>query len=332
MRAWVHDRYGGPEVLQVRELPDPAPGPGEVLVAVHATSVNPVDWKIRVGKQRAINPKRFPAIPGMDLSGEVVSLGDGVTGFAVGDAVFSSPSHRRAGTFAELICVRQGELAHRPAGSTHVEAASLPLAALTAWDCLVRAAKLQAGDRLFVQAGAGGVGSVAIQLGKSLGATVTTTCSEGNADFVRSLGADHVIDYRKVPWHEALESQDVILECLGPIEVHQAIGCLRPGGRIASINTGLGPAVARWGPWLGVLAVVFGLLRVSLAARLRGKRVHHVVRRADGAALAEIARLVEAGAIRPQVGRVVPFEQAPESHRLSETGHVRGKVVVQVRG
>ncbi len=331
MKAWAHDRYGGPEVLELRELPDPVPGPSEVLVAVHATSVNPVDWKIRVGKQRAINPQRFPAIPGMDVSGEVVALGPGVQGFSVGDAVFSSPSHRRPGSFAELISIRASELAPKPASLSHAEAASLPLAALTAWDCLVNAAKLKPGERLFVQAGAGGVGSIAIQLGKSLGATVTTTCSEANADFVRSLGADRVIDYRKTAWHEALEPQDVILECLGPDEVLRALGCLKPGGRVASINSGLGPAVARWGPWLAVLPLVFGLLRHSLAGRLRGKRVHHVVRKADGAALAEIGALVQTGAIHPQVGTVLPFDQAPESHRLSETGHVRGKVVVQVR-
>ncbi len=330
MRAIVYDRYGSPDVLREADVREPVVGPRDVLVAVRASSVNPVDCKIRQGYQRAINRQRFPAVPGMDLSGEVLEVGAEVTAFAPGDEVWSSPSHRRAGTFAERIAVRADELALKPASLSHEEAASLPLVALTAWDCLVEAAGLKAGEHLFVQAGAGGVGSAAIQIGKAIGATVTTTCSAGNAQFVKELGADRVIDYRSERWQQAVRGVDVFLACLGPDEVLDALSVLAPGGRVASITAGVVPAVTKYGPWLGVLPLVGGMLHMSLAARLRGFRVHHVLRKASGLDLAAVGALVELGMLRAVVAEVLPLARTADAHRLSEGGHVRGKVVVRI--
>lgn len=332
MRAIVYDRHGPADVLRLTDLPEPKVGPDDVLVAIRASSVNPVDTKIRQGYQRAVNPQSFPAIPGLDLSGEVLSVGRNVTQWAAGDEVWASPHHRRGGTFAERIAVRADELARKPANLTHEEAASLPLVALTAWDCLVEAAKLQAGERVFVQAGAGGVGTAAIQLATALGASVETTCSPGNAQFVSELGASRAIDYRTTPFHRAVSNVDVVLACLGPQEVRQAIGVLAPRGRIASINSGMVPAVREWGPWLGLLPMVGKLLAVSLEARLKGKRVHHVMRRASGQNLAALGTLVEDGRIKPIVADVLPLQNAADAHRLVEGGHVRGKIVVSIGG
>lgn len=330
MRAIVFDRYGLPDVLREAQVPEPVVGPRDVLVAIRATSVNPVDCKIRQGYQRGLNPQRFPAVPGMDLSGDVIQVGPEVTGFAPGDAVWASPHFRRAGTFAERIAVRADELAPMPSNLSYEEAASLPLVALTAWDCLVGAAGLKGGQSLFVQAGAGGVGSVAIQLGRAIGATVSTTCSPGNAQFVQGLGAERAIDYRTERWDLALRDVDVVLACLGPAEVMQAINVLAPGGCVASINTGMVPAVTRYGPRLGLLPMLARLLQASMWARFRGRRVRHVVRKASGENLAAIGAMVEQGLIKPVVAEVLPMQNAANAHRLSEGGHVRGKVVVSI--
>ncbi len=330
MKAIVYDRHGPADVLHLGEVPEPTVGPDDVLVAIRATSVNPVDCKIRQGYQRAINPQRFPAVPGMDLSGEVLEVGANVVRFEPGDAVWASPHHRRCGTFAERIAVRADELAPKPPSLSHEEAASLPLVALTAWNCLVDAAKLKSGDHLFVQAGAGGVGSAAIQIGKAIGATVTTTCSPANAQFVTSLGADRVIDYRSERWQDSVRDVDVFLACLGPQETLDAIAVLSPGGCVTSINSGMVPAVSAHGPWLGLLPMVARMLRCSLTARLQGRRVHHVVRKASGLDLAALGSLVDQGTLRPVVAQVLPLENAADAHRLSEGGHVRGKVVVAI--
>ena len=332
MRAIVYDRYGAPDVLREADVPEPTVGPDDVLIAIRATSVNPVDCKIRQGYQRSINPQRFPAIPGMDLSGEVLSVGSNVTAFKAGDAVWSSPGHKRAGTFAERIAVPAAEVALKPPSLSHEEAASLPLVALTAWDCLVDAAALKKGQSLFVQAGAGGVGTAAIQLGRAFGATVTTTCSPGNAQLVSELGADRVIDYRATRWQDAVRDVDVFLACLGPEEVLDAIACTARGGHIASINAGVVPAVTKHGPWLGLLPMVGKMLWCSVTARARGRRVHHVLRKASGQDLAALGALVDQGLLKAVVAEVLPLSRTADAHRLSEGGYVRGKIVVSIDG
>lgn len=330
MRAAVIDRYGSPDVIRIAEVPRPAPGAGDVLVRVVATSVNPVDCKQRQGIQRAIVRKTMPAILGMDLSGVVEQVGAGVTAFAVGDAVWSSPGHKRPGTYAEFVVVEQGALALKPPSLSHAEAASLPLVALTAWDCLVTAAKLGPGQRVLIQAGSGGVGTVAIQLARHLGAEVVTTCSAANAQLVSDLGAHRVIDYRSEDFAETLEGLDVVLECMGPAVWSDALRVVRPGGVVTAIATGFPTAAKRWGPWLAPLAVVWTLVSGVIGARLRGKRLVPVVRKASGANLAAIGKIVEAGGLRPVIDRTFPLADLAEAHRYSETGRTRGKIVIEV--
>lgn len=333
MRAARFGSYGPPEVLSVDEVPRPVPGPDDVLVAVHAASVNPIDTKIRRGGQRGVIRLKLPWITGLDVSGVVVEVGARVTRFRAGDAVFGSPSHRRPGTMAEYVAVAAGELAAKPASVSHVEAASLPLVALTAWEALVRLAGLGAGETVLIQAGAGGVGTVAIQLARHLGARVVTTCSAGNAALVRELGAERVIDYRSERWDEAVSGLDVVLDALGGEEKARALGVLRRGGRLVSLNSDLPACSARYGPHLGVLVAVARMAAIGARGRLgHGVRVRHALRPSDGAVLGEIGALVDAGVIRPVIDRVLPLDAIAEAHRYVESGRARGKVVVAIRG
>ncbi|MCA9609375.1 MAG: zinc-binding dehydrogenase, partial [Myxococcales bacterium] len=215
MRAARIHAYGAPDVLQVDEVPDPEPGPRDLLVEVHASSINPVDYKIRSGGQRALIHYRLPWILGLDFSGVVRKVGAKVTRFQVGDEVYGSPTHRRPGCYAELLCVDERQAARKPRNMTHAEAASIPLVGMTAWGALVVQGRLRAGEKALITAGSGGVGSFAIQLAKSLGAHVATTCSARNAELVRSLGADEVIDYREQRVEEVLSGYDYVLDALG---------------------------------------------------------------------------------------------------------------------
>lgn len=330
MRAVRMHGYGDPSVLSVDEV-EPTPlGPHDLRIRVRASSVNPVDAKIRSGAQRAIVWLSLPWTLGMDVSGEVVEVGAKVTGFAVGDEVFSSPSHRRMGCYADEVVVRADEVAHKPPSLTHEEAASLPLVGLTALDAL-DALDLRAGQRILVQAGSGGVGTIAIQLAKHRGAEVLTTCSPRNHPLVTELGADRPIDYRTERFEEVAAGCDAVLESMGPEHLRRAIDTVRPGGRIASITPGLPDYTKRWGALLGVLAFAAAFAGTWLRARLgRGVRVSLVTRRPSGARLADLAALVEDGAVRPVIDRVFPLEETAEAHRYLETGRARGKVVLSV--
>jgi NADPH:quinone reductase-like Zn-dependent oxidoreductase len=299
--------FGGPEVLQVRQVPRPVAGPGELLVEVRAAGVNPVDTGVRAGQSQGIANARLPYIPGYDVSGIVVAVGDGVTRFAPGDEVFAMLHLRRGGAYAEYAIVRDDEAARKPARATHAEAASLPLVALTAWQALFDTADLQPGQTVLIHAGAGGVGSVAIQLAKSRGARVIATASERNHDFLRSLGADVVIDYTTQRFEEVAREVDVVLDPIGGETQARSLGTLRQGG---------------------VLVGLMGLGQAGRAAQ--HVRATAILVDPDTAALARIAQLVDAGDVRPIVSHLLPLAQAPEAHRQSETGRTRGKIVLAV--
>ena len=331
MRAVRMHEYGGPEVLQLELVPAPIPGPHDVRVAVHAAGVNPVDFKIRDGGQRAVLWLTLPWTLGMDVSGEVLEVGAKVTAFKPGDEVVASPSHRRMGCYAEEVVIRADEVAPKPGGLTHLEAASLPLVALTAWDALVGSLNVQRGQRVLIQAGAGGVGSVAIQLAKHLGAEVLTTCSAANLDLVRSLGADVAIDYRAQDWREVARGCDAVLDSLGGDALAGALETVKRGGRVACITPGLPEFTQRYGAPLGLAFFAGWMGGVMLRARLsRGVKVSLVTRRASGTTLGVLMRLVAAGALRPVVDRVYPLAEAAEAHRYLETGRAKGKVVLWV--
>jgi len=331
MRAVRLAAYGDPSVLRMGEAPEPTIGPHDVLVAVRAAAVNPIDAKIRAGAQRAIVRPRLPAVLGMDLAGDVVAAGERVTKLRVGDRVFASPSHRRMGAYAELAAVDAREAARMPAKLSYVEAASLPLAVLTAWDALVRYGALQPGQRVLVQAGAGGVGSLAIQLAKHLGGEVLATASARNLDLLAALGADRPIDYARERYEEVARDCDVVVESLGPSHYARALAATKRGGRILALTTGLPEASREHGPWLGLLAVGAELAGFAMRA-YASKRVRFrpMTRQPDGDVLARIADLVDEGALRPLVEDVLPLADAAEAHRRIETGRSRGKLVLDV--
>ncbi len=332
MRAVVLKRFGGPEEFEVTEVPRPTVGPRQALVVVHAASVNPIDWKIRTGMQRAVVRMRPPMVIGMDISGVVEAVGAEVTWFQPGDEVFASPDHKTMGSYAEYVAVDERQLARKPTSISHAAAATLPLVGLTAWGCLVDAGRVQPGQKVFIQAGSGGVGTFAIQLAKHLGAHVTTTCSERNRALVTSLGADRVIDYTKERFEDVLEAQDVVLESIGPADMKRAKRILRRGGRMSSINSGLDENAKRWGPNLGFAVTIARMLVFSVGAFLgRGIKTSMVVRKPDGERLSQIAELVDSGAIRPVVDKVFPLAETAEAHRYCEQGRTRGKVAIVIR-
>ncbi|MFB4272934.1 NADP-dependent oxidoreductase [Nonomuraea sp. GTA35] len=331
MKTFMIERYGNNADLHAAELPDPQMGTDDVLIRIHAAGVNPLDLKIRDGAFKAILPYRLPLILGNDLAGVVTQVGPAVTRFAVGDEVYARPGKDRIGTFAELIAVSQEEVAVKPATLTMAEAASLPLVALTAWQALVERAQVRLGQKVLIHAGSGGVGTIAIQLAKQLGAHVATTASTAKVDLVKELGADIVVDYRQQDFATVLRDYDVVLDTLGGQALTKSLQVIKPGGTLISIA---GPPDAAFARELGAnailrLAMSALSLRIRRRARRRGVTYSFLFMRASGDQLRELTPLIEAGKIRPVVDRVFPFEQTPQALAYVEQGRAKaGKVVV----
>jgi NADPH:quinone reductase-like Zn-dependent oxidoreductase len=329
--ARIH-HYGPPDVFVIDDVPEPEPKPRDVLVRVHASSVNPVDTKLRAGAQKLLVRYRLPWILGLDVSGVVEAVGARVRRFRVGQQVFGSPRHQRPGCYAEYVAVDERELAPKPSSLSHEQAAAVPLAALTAWDCLVEQAKLDRGERVLIHAGSGGVGSFAIQLAKHLGAIVATTCSGRNAELVRELGADRVVDYSKEQFEEVLAPQHVVLDPLGWASVARSLAILERGGHLTSIQPELPKATARYGQLSGALVTGLKMAGLPLRGLWRGVRARNLMaREPSGTNLAEIGKLIEQGEMKPVIDRVIPLADIAEAHRHSETGRARGKIVIAVR-
>ena len=330
MRAMILTRFGGPEALQLREVEPPRCGPDEVIIEVRASAVNPVDCKTRAGYQRAIIPMRPPCVLGMDVSGVILAVGQRVTRWQVGQEVVCSPDHRRQGGYAQQVAVRQDELALKPASLSHEEAASLPLVGLTAWDSLVRHGRAQAGQRVLIQAGAGGVGSIAVQLARQRGAQVLATCSARNVELVRELGAHQVIDYTRERWQDQAQGCDLIVDTLGGQALDDALRVVKPGGTVISLMSGLPEAAQRFGPYAGFASVVAQLAARMARARARGVSLKPVARRPDGQALEALMALVQGGQIRPLIEATMPLEELAQAHQVQERGRARGKIVLTV--
>jgi NADPH:quinone reductase-like Zn-dependent oxidoreductase len=245
MKAFVVDRYGRKDGVRFGEMPDPELRDDDVLVQIRAASVNPLDLKIRDGKLKPILPYRLPLILGNDLAGVVVRVGSRVRRFKPGDEVYARPAQERIGTFAEFIAMNEADVAMKPENLTMEEAASIPLVGLTAWQVLVEKAKLQKGQKVLIHAGSGGVGTLAIQLAKHLGAAVATTTSAANADLVKSLGADIVIDYKKDDFETVLHDFDLVLNSLGKDTLEKSLRALKPGGKLISISAPPIPTLQR---------------------------------------------------------------------------------------
>ncbi|WP_416975835.1 NADP-dependent oxidoreductase [Streptomyces sp. 4F14] len=335
MKTFLIEKYGTKGAgtgVRAAERPDPRVGADDVLVKIHAASVNPLDLRLRDGAFKAFLPYALPLVLGNDLAGEVVRVGSSVTRFAVGDEVYARPDKDRIGTFAELIAVHQDDVALKPATLTMAEAASLPLVALTAWQVLVERAHVRPGQKVLVHAGAGGLGSIVVQLAKTLGAHVTATASAGKTGLVEDLGADLVVDYRTQDFVTVLDHDyDVVLDSLGGDNLAKSLRVLKPGGLAVSVVGPPDPAFARE---LGANPVLrLAMSALSFKARRQAKRLgvrySFLFMRASGDQLRELTALVDAGRIRPVVDRVFPFDQTVQALEYVEKGRAKaGKVVI----
>ncbi|MFC8621704.1 NADP-dependent oxidoreductase [Streptomyces anulatus] len=331
MRAFMVEKYGGRAGMRAAETPDPQVGADDVLVKIHAAGVNPLDLRIRNGDFKAFLPYRLPLVLGNDLAGTVVRVGPSVTRFTVGDEVYARPDKDRIGTFAELIAVHQDDLAPKPATLTMAEAASLPLVALTAWQALVEGAHVRPGQKVLIHAGAGGLGSIAVQLAKALGAHVATTVSTAKVDLARDLGADIVVDYRTQDFTEILDGYDVVLDSLGGENLAKSLRVLKPGGTAISVAGPPDPAFARElgaNPFLR-LAMTALSFKTRRKAKRRGVTYSFLFMKANGDQLRELTPVIDAGKIRPVVDRVFPFDETLQAMEYVEKGRAKaGKVVV----
>jgi NADPH:quinone reductase-like Zn-dependent oxidoreductase len=333
MKAFILERYGKQRALQLTKMPVPELRDDEVLVQVHAAGVNLIDAKIRSGEFKLILPYHLPLVMGHDVAGEVVKVGPRVRQFKCGDEVYARVDDFRIGTFAEFVPVKEASVALKPKALTMEEAASLPLVALTAWQALVEKAKLKKGQKVFIQAGSGGVGTFAIQLAKHLGATVATTTSTGNVALVKSLGADVVVDYKTQDFEDVLRDYDVVLNSQDGKTLAKSLRVLKAGGKLISLS---GPPDPQFGKDISAswfLRLVMRLLSAGTrrAAKRLGVDYSFLFMKANGNQLREIARLFDAGTIRPVIDRVFPFEATNEALAYVEAGRAKGKVVIKVK-
>jgi NADPH:quinone reductase-like Zn-dependent oxidoreductase len=308
MKAVRIHNYGGPEVLKFEDAPRPQPGNGEVLVRIHAAAVNPVDWKVRAGRLKERIQYPLPLIPGWDFSGVVEATGPGVTRLKKGDEVYARPDLARNGAYAEYIVAKESEVALKPKAVDHVQAAAIPLAALTAWQALFDTAGLKAGQKVLIHGAAGGVGSFAVQLAKWKAAHVIGTASGRNQSFLRELGVDEPIDYEKAPFEDVVHDVDVVLDTIGGDTQKRSWKVLKKGGILVSI---ISPPSAE-------------------EAAKRGVRQGYVFVQPNASQLTEIAKLVDSGKLKPVVETVLPLSEARRAQEQSETGHTRGKIVLKV--
>lgn len=328
MKAFAITRYNGP--LQETDMPEPEVGEHDVLVDVHTAGVNHLDEMIRTGEFKQVLRYRFPLALGNEVAGTVVQVGRGVRSFAPGDTVYARPRKDRIGTFAERIAIDEEDVAPTPASLDLTDAGSLPLVALTAWQALVERGNVQPGQKVLIHSGAGGVGSIAIQLAKHLGAEVATTASGSNGGFVRDLGADVVVDYRAQDFEHVLHGYDLVLDTLGGKNLEKSLRVLRPGGKVIGIA---GPPDGAFAREMGANLLVRSVITVLSAgvrrrAKKLGVRYEFLFMHASRDQLRRITALVDDGVLRPVVGRVFPFEQTPEALQSLGQGGTRGKVVV----
>jgi NADPH:quinone reductase-like Zn-dependent oxidoreductase len=312
MKAVRIHNYGGPEVLKYEDAPRPQPGEGEILIRVHATSVNPIDWKVRAGYMKDFLPQSFPLILGWDMSGVIEEVGrhPAAAGqFKKGDEVYSLPDHTRNGAYAEYIVVRESEVALKPNALHHVRAAAVPLAALTAWQALFDTAQLQPGQRVLIHGAAGGVGHFAVQLAKWKGAHVMGTASTKNHEMAHELGADELIDYTTQRFEDIARNIDVVLDTIGGDTQERSWPVLKKGGVLVSLVQ----------PPSENKAKEHGVRGIRLGARPNGQE------------LAEIAKIIDAGKLAPVIDRILPLSEARRAHELSQSGHTHGKIVLRVK-
>jgi len=333
MKAFTIKRYSKEDNLQLVDVAEPVIKENEVLVEIHAASVNQLDAKIKSGEFKLLLPYKFPLILGHDVAGIITKAGSKVSRFKVGDEVFARPADFKIGTFAEYIAVNENDVALKPKNISMEQAASIPLVALTAWQAFVEKANLKKGQKVFIQAGSGGVGTIAIQLAKHLGATVATTTSADNFDWVKNLGADMVIDYKTQDFEVILKEYDLVLNSQDEKTLEKSLRILKSGGKAVSIS---GPPDATFAKetglsWFMKTAIYFLSRKVKQQAKKLNINYSFLFMQADGKQLSEISSLIEAGVIRPIIDKVFPFEQTNEAMAYVASGRAKGKVIVKVK-
>ncbi|AGB21632.1 Zn-dependent oxidoreductase, NADPH:quinone reductase [Mycobacterium sp. JS623] len=333
MKAFAIDRYKSKDGGRIVDLPQPKVGDNDLLVQIHAAGVNLVDVKISAGEFKTFLPYRFPLVLGNDVAGVVVEVGSRVRRFKPGDEVYARPDTDRMGTFAEFIAMSEDDVAIKPKELTMAEAASIPLVGLTAWQALVEKANLKPGQKVFIQAGTGGVGTFAIQLAKHLGATVATTASAANFDMLKSLGADVLIDYKTEDFESRLHGYDVVLHSQDAKTLNKSLRVLKLGGKLISIS---GPPDPAFAEEIGARWFVKPIMSVlSFGARRKAKRLNvtysFLFMKANGNQLSRITSLIDEGVVRPIVDKVYTFESTKDALDYVQKGRAKGKVVVEVR-
>jgi NADPH:quinone reductase-like Zn-dependent oxidoreductase len=333
MRAFLIKKYDKKAKLLLEDVGTPAIKDHEVLVEVHASGLNLLDSKIRSGEFKLILPYKFPLILGHDAAGIVIQVGKHVRQFKVGDEVYARPADFHIGTFAEYIAVNEKDVALKPTNISMQEAASVPLVALTAWQALVEVGNVQKGQKVFIQAGSGGVGTIAIQLAKYLGATVATTASEKSFDTLRSLGADVLIDYKKQDFESVLKDYDLVLNSQDTATLKKSLNVLKPGGKLISISGPPTPDFAKMigAPWY--IKMVLSLISSGVRKKAKKLDVQYsfLFMKANGKQLRQITKLIESGNIKPVVDKEFEFEKTNDALDYVESGRAKGKVVVKIR-
>lgn len=332
MRAYVVDSYGK-DGLRSADVAEPIVGEHDVLIQVFAASINPLDKMVRNGDFKQLLRYKRPFVLGHDAAGVVARVGPAVRAFKVGDEVYARPRDLRIGTFAEFVAIDERDVALKPRTLSFVEAAAVPLVALAAWQALVEVARVEAGQKVLVHAGAGGLGSTVIQVAKHLGAYVATTAQHKHAEKLRALGADEVIDYTTQDFSKVLADYDVVLDALGGANLEKSLTILRRGGLAISV---VGPPDAAFATQLGksILKPVMALMSLKIRARAKklGVRYSFFFMRADGEQLKKLRALYDTGVLRPVVDRTFPFDQTLEAMAYVEDGRANGKVVVVIAG
>lgn len=333
MKAFVINKYSKKGNLQLAEMPVPPIKDNEVLVEVHAAGVNLLDSKIKAGEFKLILPYKIPLILGHDVAGIITEVGKNVRKFKVGDEVYARPADFHIGTFAEFIAIDERDLALKPKNISMEEAASVPLVALTAWQVLVERAQIKKGQKVFIQAGSGGVGTIAIQLAKYLGATVATTASAKSFDMLTELGADLIIDYKNSDFENRLSDYDVVLNSQDQKTLEKSLRILQSGGKLISIS---GPPTADFAkeikaPWF--VRVILSLISSGIRRKAKNKNVDYsfLFMKASGQQLSEITSLIEANIIKPTVDKIFSFEETNEALSYVESGRAKGKVVIKIK-
>ncbi|MET0946573.1 MAG: NADP-dependent oxidoreductase [Flavobacterium sp.] len=333
MKAFVINKYSRKGSLQLAEVPVPEVKDNDVLVDVYAAGVNLLDSKIKTGEFKLILPYKLPLILGHDVAGIVVKVGKNVKKFKVGDEVYARPADHRIGTFAEFIAIDERDVALKPKNISMEEAASIPLVALTAWQVLVERAQIKKGEKVFIQAGSGGVGTIAIQLAKYFGATVATTASAKSFDLLTELGADLIIDYKNSDFENRLSNYDVVLNSQDQKTLKKSLRILKSGGKLISISGPPTPDFAKEikAPWF--VKIILSLISSGIRKRSKNKNVDYsfLFMKSSGQQLSEITSLIEAKIIKPTVDKIFSFQETNEALSYVESGRAKGKVVIRVK-